>query len=122
LNGSTPWCGKLNLWQICLFLFECFGTFVTAREPIDNEDDPNLLVERGNFHRKRKNSASFRPKQARLRNHHKRLSRFKRYAVNIRVGELNEKSIDAENRLHKIPEKIQSGADEETKKRSRVER
>jgi hypothetical protein len=121
-NGSTPWRDKLNLWQFCLFLFECFGTFVTAREPIDNEDDPNLLVERGNFHRKRKNSASFSPKQSSLRNHHKRFSRVKRYAVKISVGDLSEKSSDAENRLHKIPSKIQSGNSEETKTNSRTER
>ena len=70
------------------------GPVVTAQEPTDNEDDPNLLVEREIFKTRRTNYAN---SKSRAGNVFKRLSRIKRGTVKIRFGD--HESPRAENYL-----------------------
>jgi hypothetical protein len=90
-------------------------TAVFAAEPIDNEDDPNLLVERGNFPLNRKNLPIVSSQRRKLRKIFKGLSRPKRNALEIRFDGHKNESSHAINNLITFEEKTQQ-ATRETKK------
>jgi hypothetical protein len=85
----------LNIW----FLDEIYDAAVVAQEPIDNEDDPNLLVERESSASHHTNHGGFNSLTKKLRNPIKKFSRSKREVVEIRFGDYKNESHHVEKHL-----------------------